>query len=287
MQSNKDLQNFSFLTSSLKPILSKAFTYLKQLDEGDLITTLGSGFGELSCDTEIKADQDLGGLIISLLQDINIFGRITVEGFDDVYGEGELWACVDPLDGSLNYASKGQTMGLPYSACISILSKTKNATFNDVIAAFVIDLRNGDLWFSYNDKGKRKTYLNHKKATTHSATKLDLGSMIVIGEMYYPENREKLFYAFKDEKGWLRNSGSAAYEMALVASGQITAFICDRQKQHELGAAYALVKGASGVALDFKGIDLGNYSYNFNEQTPVILAANMSIAKQILDKLNK
>ncbi|HRH31779.1 MAG TPA: inositol monophosphatase family protein, partial [bacterium] len=102
-----------------------------------------------------------------------------------------------------------------------------------------------------------------------------------------PENREKVFRAFSDVKGWLRSPGSAAYEMASVASGQAAAFICDRQKQHELGAGYALVKGAGGVAVDWDGQDLGSRVYDFKTQTPVILAANRQIADQLLELLNR
>lgn len=75
--------------------------------------------------------------------------------------------------------------------------------------------------------------------------------------------------------------------MALVASGQAVAFICDRQKMHELGAGYALVKGAGGVVVDFEGNDLGPKEYDFNKQMPVILAANKNIVDQLIELIHK
>jgi fructose-1,6-bisphosphatase/inositol monophosphatase family enzyme len=105
--------------------------------------------------------------------------------------------------------------------------------------------------------------------------------------MYYPDNRQRLARAFAGEKGWLRSCGSAAYEMALVASGTAVAFVCGSQKQHELGAGYALVKGAGGVAVDWDGRDLGVRTYDFKTQTPVVLACNMAIADQILERLHR
>ena len=282
--------NYPSLTRVIGRTLRESFDCLESLQDGASVIQEGGAFGELGNDTEIKADACLGEMITALLQEEAVFGRITVEGFEDVYGEGDLWACVDPLDGSLNYATKGDTLGLPYSTCITFLSKKENARFSDVITAGVIDLRNENRWIVESVYGTYRTHLAGKvwsRTKTHPATKLDLGKMIVIGEMYYPENREKLFYAFRNDKGWLRSPGSAAYEMALVSSGQIAAYICDRQKQHELGAAYALVKGAGGVAVDFEGKDLGERVYDFKTQTPVILAANMDIAGQILERMAK
>ena len=276
------------IVASLLDLLQGAVRTLDGLRGAEAIVAFGTGFGDLENDTEIEADVVLGEYFAERIAALNDVGRITAEGLGERTGTGTTWWCVDPLDGSLNYALRGNTMGLPYTACITVLEKTGDAAFSDVIAAGILDLRNGDHWLARrNQFGVYRTVVNGYEAFTMPVTELDLGSQVVIGEMYYPENRIRLVEAFAGEKGWLRSIGSAAYEMALVASGQAAAFLCGSQKQHELGAAYALVMGAGGLALDFDGSDLGPQPFTFNTPTPAVLAANSQIATQILERLQR
>lgn len=267
---------------------------LKKIEGGSAIERAGVAFGDPERDTEIKADRVLGEYFAQLLSTSYCEScRVTVEGGADVRLDGEdrtLWYCVDPLDGSLDYACRNGALGLPFSACVTVLGKADAPMFADIQAACIGDLRCTDIWSSV--RAAQHDDLFHawqdgEPLRTHEATRLDLGSQIVIGEMYYPENREKLARAFVGKKGYLRSIGSAAYEMAMVANGTAVAFVCDRQKQHELGAGYALVKGAGGVAVDWDGKDLGPRAYDFKTQTPCVLAANASIAEDVLELLRK
>ncbi len=275
------------LAKSIELILRDSKTLLATAQDGGREIGSGAAFGSLTNDIELQADRVLGEYILERLGAIPDIGTVTVEGLGDrsVRPAG-LWATVDPLDGSLNYKTRGRTLGLPYASCITVLAKKEGATFNDIIAAGVIDLRSGDAWLAEKQGDRHVTTVNNHPAVPVGAQALDLGKMIVIGEFYYPENREKLARAFSGMKGWLRNPGSAAYEMALVASGQAAAYVCDRQKQHELGAAYALVKGAGGSATDWDGRDLGERPYLFSAQTPVLLCAK-PLANDVLALLRK
>ena len=279
-------------------MLMRAKRELEAMRGGRKVEKAGGAFGDATNDT----DNRLGGFIGSSLFDrFENIGKVSVEGSGDATREkGDWWATVDPIDGSLNYLHAGSRLGFPYSACVTILRQMENAIFDDVILAGVIDLRPtlvDELWIVEGLKGDYKSFgpLDHmvsgkeilRPMSLLPAKELNLGRMNVIGEFYYPENRDRLVHAFAGEEGWLRNPGSAAYEMASVASGQAVAYICDRQKQHELGAGYALVKGAGGVAVDWDGNDLGSRTYDFKTQTPVILAANQGIADQILERLHR
>lgn len=310
----------SLVHGDLKGVMAWACRRSKELTGGADIVHQGAAFGDLKDDTEIRADRELGELFRKSFSSAKFMAhRITVEGFaEDAYPGHEpfydkgLWYCVDPLDGSLNY-KLGQSLfglpqALPYTACVTVLRKSDSAVFQDVIAVAIADLRTGDIWSASSDmvsggyRGAPPPVFNadaelngrslYRGETYHQGQarrhlQLDLGSQIVIGEMYYPENREKLARAFAGKKGYLRSFGSAAFEMALVASGTAVAFVCDRQKQHELGAGYALVKGAGGVAVDWDGKDLGPHAYHFKTQTPCVLAANAAIADEILELLHK
>lgn len=120
-------------------------------------------------------------------------------------------------------------------------------------------------------------FWSSEPAHTAPVTVIDLKNTIIFGENYYPDNRELLARVFAGERGWLRNPGSAAYEMALVASGTAVAYICGSQKNHELGAGYLLVKEAGGVAIDFEGREYQGHLYDFNAQTSIILAASREL----------
>lgn len=279
-----------FLSQALEFILVESKAFLQDLENGEIIESQGAGFGGLNADTEIRADKQLGEYVLQTLQtsakDLNV-GLITIEGFDPVIADGLFWYAVDPLDGSLNYKLRNNTIGLPYTCAITVLQKCKDAIFSDVVAAGVIDLRSGDLFIAHKEGHGYKSFVNDMPAKTTDTNSVDISSAIAIGEMYYPENRQLLIDIFKGQKGWLRNPGSAAYEMALVASGTAFVYICDRQKQHELGAGYALVKGAGGVVVDFEGKDLADTGFLFNTQTPVVLAANETIAQEIIDRIKQ
>lgn len=285
---------------------------LSRLEDGGDIIRQGAAFGDLKNDTEIRADRILGEHLLERFRQPRFgAGLVTVEGFgdypgmlDDFYNLG-LWYCIDPLDGSLNYKLEQDLFGardaLPYSLCVTVLRTNCYPKFKDVVVAAVMDLRTGDLWsastvldgerpvtgLAYFNRQSLWRYDTYHQGQERQELRLDLGSQLIIGEMYYPENREKLCRIFAEEKGYLRSFGSAAFEMALVASGTAAAYICDRQKNHELGAAYALVKGAGGVAVDFDGNDLGERTYRFDEQTPVVLAANRGIAEEILERMHR
>lgn len=263
---------------------------LHRIKDGARIVQQGEGFGSATSDTEIKADKMLGAFFTERMARFPGVGKVVCEGSAEVVVSPDepLTVYIDPLDGSLNYACEGDTLGFPYTAVVTV---TNGPTFADVIAAQIVDLRQTKFdiqWEAFVDAhGRLATTLRGKPCRTHPAKKVDLGSMIVIGEFYYPDNRARLVRAFEGEKGWLRNPGSAAWEMAQVSSGNAVASICGSQKNHELGAAYALVIGAGGVAVDFDGFSIGTKRYDFTKQTPVILAANMDIAEDVLMRLQR
>lgn len=259
-------------------------------DGGNIIGDDTGGFGDETHDIELVADEAIGKRLQAIQREHQA-GRISVEGLGDLFvasPSGYYWFCNDPLDASMSYRLRGNTIGLPYSTAVTVFSRTRDVRFRDIIAAGVIDLRSSDRWLAVRrDDGALETDINGIRARTADVSKLDLGKMVVIVEMYYKEDRERFARAFRDDRGWITNPHSAAYEQALVSSGQAVAYICGRQKCDVLGAGYALVKGAGGVVVDFNGRDIGDQPYEFKNQVPVILAANQAIADQILLRLHR
>lgn len=292
------------LALDLGTILKSAAVHLELMQDGERIIHHGAGQGELHNDTEIKADRDLGLLLQRKLSDIPGAGIVTVEGLDKelVLNPEGLWITCDPLDESLGWRVARHVL-LPYAGVVTILRKKENALFGDVIAAGIKDYRaGGPVWLAWLDEesGQYHCTFNGQPAKVSDCSKLTLKDRIGFAEGYYPMNRLRVARAMKDLRGRVRNSGCAAFEMALVAAGVSDFWICCSQKQHELGAAMACTLGAGGVAYggahtpgthqalhDQRFVDLRELPFTFNAQTDVILANNENVGMEIADRLNK
>lgn len=282
--------NPELLTQTIVCILKKAKKKLTRLDRGGDVIKQGGAFGDLLNDTDIRADHVIGRFLQKEFSQLEDVARVTVEGLDDfeVRNGPGLWSCVDPIDGSLNYKTRGNLIGNPYTAVVTVLSRLPgDATFDHVICAVVLDLRpkSSDIWYAWKEGGQLFGASHVGVLSTSRDTKLDPGSQVIMTETYYPANREKLLQLFNGQKGNYSRVGSAAYEMAIVSSGNAIAFLCCSQKNHELGATQLLVRAAGGVAVDWEGNPIGSRPYNFRAQTPIILAANQSIADEIVSRL--
>jgi len=279
----------------LYELLKEAGHCLQTLSDGEIIERHGAAFGDLGADTEIKADRVVGEFLRdAIVGDPGLkAGRVTVEGLGDLKKPVDQrqapWYCVDPLDGSLNYKRRNGTLGLPHTACVTALQRADGATFDDVFAAAVYDFRSGDIWRAWREtNGTASRIVTEVNADLiepdlADETPFDLGSMIVFGESYYPDNREMLARAFAGRKGWLRSPGSAAYEMACVSNGIAAGFICGTQKQHELGAGMLLVQGAGGVVTDFDGRAIAGRPFDFTTQVPVVMGRTPRIHADLLE----
>lgn len=286
----------SQLLTSIASLCVGARQTLRQLKRGDEIEHQGSGFGDLVNDTEIRADRLLGEYaqttITSWRMEENPVMEIHVEGMPrkDLGPQG-LRVYVDPLDGSLNYLLRGvHESSAPHSFVVTVVRDCRNPTFSDIIAAGLIDLRHGDIWLANKESTGIVTVVNGRNARElllkHDT--LDLGKMILLGEMYYPRNRQRLVIGLGDRKGSLRSFGSAALEMGWVSSGLAAAFICDSQKQHELGAGYLFALGAGAHVSDLEGKPLDEVPFVFEQtQTPVIIACTPALGREMVQLFGK
>lgn len=203
--------------------------------------------------------------------------------------------CIDPIDGASHYYQRGHTAGLSHAACITVL-KQKGAIrrFSDIVAGGIVELRTGDIWTATRkivDGQKNKinfqVSVNNKPFNTIRQTLLNVKSMTIFASMHNAEDRERILRAFGNNCGMIRTHGSVASEIAYVASGQAIACISSGQSHYSHGAGFALVKGGGGVIVDFTGHNIENDIFDLKLKTPVIFAANMPIAEQILERINR
>jgi len=246
------------------------------------------------------AHQQIGDWFLEELKKIpnlrvSIRGRRAVNTPSTTIPTQHYKVCIDPLDGAPHYYQRGHTSGLSHAACVTVLKNNgKPSRFYDIIAGGIVELRTGDIWTATMpiiERSKKKKQfhvtVNNKPFKTQAQTTLDLRTMTVFASMRNQADRERILRAFGNSCGMIRTHGSVASEIAYVASGQAAACISSGQSHYSQGAGFALLKGGGGVIVDFTGRKIEHDLFDLKQRTPVIFAANQSIADQILELLNK
>lgn len=273
--------------------LRETYYFASKLDWEEFGKDVEKGY---SGDITTIADKLIEETVIKYLERTLLINHISAKLISEEMGEKQIGSSspaflivVDPLDGTVNF-KRGRK--LPYTTTIAIFDMAHELTFDKVIAAGTIDLRNMDLWVAKKGEGctltnkeKNNIFINKTCKVSQEITLTK--NSIILGDFYYEKNREILAKIFADWQGWLRDTGSAAYEMALLAEGVVDAFISFSQKNHELAAAYLLIKEAGGVIMDFEGNDISEYSYDFNAKTSIVAAATHELAEEILKRINR
>jgi len=270
----------------IEKALRKVHETVQQFDQEAVeIVKAGEGFGEVKNDIEIRADRTIGTTVLEFFRKDKTPQTVEIEGLKKfTQKNAKILRVVDPLDGSLNFLRRRGTHGLPFCTAIAEFKGVK-PYFRDYVAAGLIDLRNGDLWLA--EKGNGCT-LNGKPCRVSTLRTIDARQgPIIIADFYYPDTRRLLAKILSDFKGYLRNPGSSGYEMALVACGVADVYISSQQKNDSFAAGYSLVKEAGGVAVDFEGKDIADRLYEFEGQTPIIMAATQKLAEEILERVQK
>lgn len=246
------------------------------------------------------ANQQLGNWFLEELKKlpnlrINIRGRRAINT-KSLKSQSQYYrVCIDPLDGASHYYQRGHTSGLSHAACVTVLKKNnKISRFSDIVAGGIVELRTGDMWTATmtspataKKESQFQALVNSKPFKVLSHTKLDLRTMTIFASMHNAEDRDRIQHAFGKDYGMIRTHGSVASEIAYVASGQAIACISSGQSHYSQGAGFPLLLAGGGVTVNLNGGEIINDPFDLREKTPVLFAANMSIAEQILEKLHR
>jgi myo-inositol-1(or 4)-monophosphatase len=175
---------------------------------------------------------------------------------------------IDPLDGTTNYIH-----GIPHY-CISIALQIKGETHHALIHDPVRD----ETFYASKGQG---AYLNDTKLRMDLKAELH-GSLIATGFPF--RNRDvfnKYMLQFKSiykSVGDVRRAGSAALDLAYVASGRVDGFWEMGLEKWDMAAGALIVKEAKGECLDF---NLENdYLKSGN-----IIAGNLNIVAALQQKI--
>lgn len=187
-----------------------------------------------------------------------------------VAGSNSLRWVIDPLDGTTNFLHQ-----LPFYS-ISIALEIKG----EIALGIILECNSMDCYYSWKAGG---AFLNGKTISV-SRNKLLEDCLLATGFPYFNFDQldayfEALRFFMKGCRG-IRRFGSAALDLAFVASGKFDGFFETNLNPWDVSAGVLLVKEAGGVVTDFNLKD--------NAQSGVqILATNGLIHDQMIEPLKK
>ena len=159
---------------------------------------------------------------------------------------------IDPIDGTTNFLH-----GIPHFAiCIALKSK------EEIITGLVFDPIKDEMFFAEKDKG---AFLNNQR--------LRVSNKNIIDDCLFSSNQEGVKFSSLNT----RNSGSAALDLAYVASGRLDGFFQNKINIWDVAAGSLMVKEAGGIVNDIEKFDINNID---------IRASNGTINSKMLKNLN-
>ncbi|RTL01536.1 MAG: inositol monophosphatase [Proteobacteria bacterium] len=219
------------------------------------------GHNDFVSEVDRRAEQTIIQTIQKAYPNHNILGEES--GLID--NNSEFTWIIDPLDGTTNFLH-----GHPqYSISIGVKHGDK------ITYAAVFDPNRNDIYTAELGKGAK---LNDSRIRVSKTANL-ADSLLATGfptyDMSFLERYLNIFREMLKSTAGQRRAGSAALDLAYVASGKVDGFWEFNLKPWDIAAGYLLVKEAGGLVCDFDGeqkmLESGN-----------IIAANPKLVTQIL-----
>jgi len=174
---------------------------------------------------------------------------------------------IDPIDGTLNFLH-----GIPHFATSVALEKK-----GEIVCGVIYDPIKDEMFFAEKEKG---AYLNNQKIRVSSRKQLKDCMIFTGGPKFNEKNKNLNFDEYKKISNFLpspiRKMGSAALDMAYVASGRADGFFQRNLNYWDIAAGIIIVKEAGGSISDY----FGNSEYISKKN---ILATNSYINKDLVN----
>ena len=164
---------------------------------------------------------------------------------------------IDPIDGTINFLH-----GVPHFA-ISIALKSNN----EIVSGLIYDPIKDEMFYAEKNNG---AYFNNKRIRVSKRKKIE-ECLFASGEIDNENIKQKT-----NAKLSIRKSGSAALDMAYVASGRYDGYFQKNLNLWDIAAGIIIVKEAGGHVNDL------NLKQNNNIN---IIASSSSINEQLLKNL--
>ena len=159
---------------------------------------------------------------------------------------------IDPIDGTTNFLH-----GIPHFA-ISIALKSKD----ELLSGLIFDPIKDEMFFAEKDKG---AFLNNQRLRVSKKNSLE--------DCLFSSNNEGV----KISNLNLRCTGSAALDLAYVASGRLDGCFQNKINLWDVAAGTLMIKEAGGIVNDIREFDINNIN---------IIASSATINDKMLKNLD-
>jgi myo-inositol-1(or 4)-monophosphatase len=197
------------------------------------------GFNNLVTYVDKQAEQRI---VENLSKIMPQAGFITEEETSDKHSDFINWI-IDPLDGTTNYIR-----GFPvYSSTVAL------AQDDEILLGVTFEICRNELFSAWRGGG---AFCNGKRIQVTGVSDLKK-SLSIAGFPYDLKGRSVKYFSMIEKLNGVtlgfRNTGSAAVDMAYVASGRVDAFFEFNLHLWDIAAGIILVKEAGGNVSDFSG----------------------------------
>jgi len=158
---------------------------------------------------------------------------------------------IDPIDGTTNFLH-----GIPHFA-ISIALKSKN----ELLSGLIFDPIKDEMFFAEKDKG---AFLNNQRLRVSKKNSLE--------DCLFSSNHDGVKLSNLN----MRCSGSAALDLAYVASGRLDGYFQNKINLWDIAAGALMVKEAGGIVNDLSKFDINKID---------IKASSATISDKMLENL--
>lgn len=171
-------------------------------------------------------------------------GFVTEEKTSSKKGEKYNWI-IDPLDGTTNFIH-----GIPtFSVSVALQYD------EELILGVVYEVNRDECFYAWQDGG---AYLNGNPISVSKAPQIE-NTLIATGFPFYEfadlEPYLNVLRVLMQKCHGIRRIGSAAIDLAYVASGRFDGYFEYNLNSYDVAAGIVLVKEAGGHVFDFKGSD--------------------------------
>ena len=153
---------------------------------------------------------------------------------------------IDPLDGTTNYLHRWEH----YSVSIAVMCK------GELQHAVIYQPATDDQWNASKGKG---AFMNRRRIRVSSIKNMRealIGTGVPIGRPQAMEKYSEQFTYVANNTAGIRRAGSAALDLAYVASGRLDGFWEMDLKQWDIAAGVLLVQEAGGIVQEMQGNDV-------------------------------
>ena len=190
-----------------------------------------------------KTDKHVEKILIEELSKIKKnYSFITEEtGIIKNNDKENIWI-IDPIDGTTNFLH-----GIPHFAiCIALQSK------KEIVSGLIFDPIKDEMFFAEKDKG---AFLNNQRLRVSNKNSLE--------ECLFSSNNEGVKFSNLN----MRCSGSAALDLAYVASGRLDGYFQNKINLWDVAAGALMIKEAGGIVNNISEFDINNINIKASSAT--------------------